>query len=95
MRLTSGAASSSACSQARHHGRPTVSALQAALQHGLHVLMFSCIFSILDTLRLALLRIRWSTTKFATLQETGLQKLVLGSLDAMLKLSSMLWCIYY
>lgn len=55
MGLTSGAAGSGACAEAGHHGRPALSALQAALQHGLHVLMFSCSFSILDTLRLALL----------------------------------------
>lgn len=55
MGLTSGAAGSGACAEAGHRGRPALSALQAALQHGLHVLMFSCIFSILDTLRLALL----------------------------------------
>ena len=55
MRLTSGAAGSGARTEARHCGRPALAALQVTLQHGLHVLMFSCIFSILDTLRLALL----------------------------------------
>ncbi len=57
MRLTSGAAGSGARTKAGHRGRPTLSPLQAAFQHSLHVLMFSCIFSILDTLRLAVLYI--------------------------------------
>lgn len=67
MGVTSAAAGSGACPEARHRGRLALSALQAALQHGLHVLMFGCIFSILDPLRLAVLSARWGTAKFTAL----------------------------
>lgn len=69
MRLTSGAAGSGACTQAGHRGHHTLSALQAALQHGLHALVFSCIFSVLDTLRRDLTGLWWGTGKFTTLEE--------------------------
>lgn len=49
--------------------------MQATLQHGLHVFVFGCIFSILDTLRLALLCFwRGCIAKFAILHEGGRHK---------------------
>lgn len=69
MGLTSSAAGSGPRAEAGHRGRPTLAALQAALQYGLHVLVFSCIFSRLDTLRLALLR--FGRAKFTALEEGG------------------------
>lgn len=55
---TSGAAGPGARAVAGHRGRAAVAAMQAALQHGLHVLVLSGIFGVLDTLRLALVRLR-------------------------------------
>lgn len=68
MSRTSGAAGSGARSEARHCGRSALAALQAAFQDGLHVLVFCRLFSILDTLRLALRFVRGGAAKFTALQ---------------------------
>lgn len=66
--VTSGAAGSSASSEARHRRRLAVSTLRAALQHGLHVLMLGSVLGVLDALRLALGRVGPGAAKFTALQ---------------------------
>lgn len=59
---TSGAAGPGARAVAGHRGRAAAvaaaAAVQAALQHGLHVLVLCGVFGVLDALRLALVRLR-------------------------------------